>query len=509
MNLKKQSSSFINFFLVPLLVISLVGSISLLPGLIQKLPDKIFLVLVCLLIVGYLFYHYPVLDCKKFFHYIKIPLLVTIILITIIWQIMLIRSLSGNYGWDPHFMLYDSLKIPYADDISRSYFSLYPNNFLLLIIEKVFQACFGLKSLASLTYGLNIFNLVIIDISGIVLFFAVKNLFGALSAYCSIFLYWSLYMFWPFVVIPYSDNWAILIGVLFLYLYSVNPNFKNILLNVLFGFLIAFAYLMKPSTIIFLIALIIIKIIAFKKTKNVHELIISMSKIVISLCIGFTVLYLPVKYYQHNNNLVTINSSKKMPMTHFMAMGLSNDGGFNSEDVLKNVKIKDPQARNKYNLKLIKERYQQKGFAGYLKFLVQKQINNTADGSYGWSAEGLYIYNPFTKRLNAVEQWQRNKFMQYDKNQKMTITDINMGGYKFIPQLLWVMVIILMLFASLKNLSLNIQLLKYTVVGGFTFLLLFEGGRSRYLIQFLPYVYTLAGVGLSQLYLKLKQSDFK
>lgn len=73
-----------------------------------------------------------------------------------------------------------------------------------------------------------------------------------------------------------------------------------------------------------------------------------------------------------------------------------------------------------------------------------------------------------------------------------------MNGYKFFPQIIWVVALILILFATIGDSHETLQLLKYTVVGGFMFLLLFEGGRSRYLIQFLPYLFTLAGLGIDK-----------
>ena len=139
------------------------------------------------------------------------------------------------------------------------------------------------------------------------------------------------------------------------------------------------------------------------------------------------------------------------------------------------------------------------GLGGYVKFLVQKQINNTADGSFGWANEGKYLYDPFVKNLNKIEKHIRILFMHKNANQNYLIADTNISGYKFFPQIVWVVALLFMLLASIGDSFETIQLLKYTIVGGFIFLLLFEGGRSRYLIQFLPYLFTLAGLGLNKL----------
>ena len=52
------------------------------------------------------------------------------------------------------------------------------------------------------------------------------------------------------------------------------------------------------------------------------------------------------------------------------------------------------------------------------------------------------------------------------------------------------------------------QLLKIIFIGFCAFLLLFESGRSRYLIQFLPFIFTLIGIGnakIKMLYRKIKE----
>ncbi|MDU3280432.1 MAG: hypothetical protein E7E91_13645, partial [Staphylococcus aureus] len=46
-----------------------------------------------------------------------------------------------------------------------------------------------------------------------------------------------------------------------------------------------------------------------------------------------------------------------------------------------------------------------------------------------------------------------------------------------------------------KQISYREIIIKLTIIGAMMFLLLFEGGRSRYLIQFLPFFYLLSAIG--------------
>ena len=85
------------------------------------------------------------------------------------------------------------------------------------------------------------------------------------------------------------------------------------------------------------------------------------------------------------------------------------------------------------------------------KFLVQKQINNTADGSLGWAHEGNYLYEPFERHLNKIEKHILSLFLNRDVNQEYLIADVNMNGYKFFPQIIWVVALIFILFATIGD----------------------------------------------------------
>lgn len=55
-------------------------------------------------------------------------------------------------------------------------------------------------------------------------------------------------------------------------------------------------------------------------------------------------------------------------------------------------------------------------------------------------------------------------------------------------------IIIFVLLFSFQKGGFIIQTLRMALVGGFIFLLLFEGGRSRYLVQFLPIILILTAL---------------
>ena len=131
--------------------------------------------------------------------------------------------------------------------------------------------------------------------------------------------------------------------------------------------------------------------------------------------------------------------------------------------------------------------------AGYVKFLVLKQINNTSDAGFGWGMDaGQNYLIPFEEK-NTIQQITRKLYLN-----DQSFVDINWNGLKIINQLVWTLALVFMVVATIKANNSGL-ILKLTILGGFVFLLLFEGGRSRYLIQFLPYLITLSSLGIAQL----------
>ena len=61
----------------------------------------------------------------------------------------------------------------------------------------------------------------------------------------------------------------------------------------------------------------------------------------------------------------------------------------------------------------------------------------------------------------------------------------NLHNYQFLAQLWWISVVVILAF-SWQAEGPIIQSLRLGIIGAFLYLLIFEGGRRRYIIQFLP-----------------------
>lgn len=187
--------------------------------------------------------------------------------LTIFWQLFLIIGLSGNTTWDPSIITalaaYKSIAPWYPD-----YFSYNPNNIFLLILERIVNFLLhsiGITSYHTFIIVLGVISYALIDISIFILFIALKKIFNRQVGILAGVFTWFLLALSPVGVIPYSDIPAFLISCLFLYLYSLPINYQAI---ISLGLLSGIAFLLKPSLIIFDIALLIVKLFDLKKIKK-------------------------------------------------------------------------------------------------------------------------------------------------------------------------------------------------------------------------------------------------
>lgn len=496
--IKQISNGLVNLFFIPLILVSLIGSIQLilknfqgLSGIGVKLTDIIFFVVLIYIVFT------PVrkwinTGCQYLWqticHYRTVSLWVLIIM-TLLWQVAVVILMSGYNNWDSGKIVEAAMENLQG---ASAYFSNYPNTVSLLFLERGLWFISGQPNFQNFVLLLDFLNIFLIDGAVLMTGAVIKNWFGRAYRIPLFVLSWFLIVMSPWVALPYSDIWAFFLTALTLYLMDQLAHQKHIiyqyLLAIFLGIVGIASYYMKPSLVITTIAVVIV--LLFKGCEN-HKIIFN-RKILISFCLFLVAAgggVIVNHTFLHRQNFVELDRSQAHPLTHFMAMGMQGTGGFYRPYVALDLSIKSPTKRNQTNIKLIHARLRQfNGLSNYQKFLVQKQINNTSDGSFGWGQEGDFLYpnHGQNKRLNRTIV--RRLFA------KDGVVRVNNFEYRFVVQLIWFVVFIGLLGAVWLD-DWKVQFLKYTVVGFMLFLLLFEGGRSRYMIQFLPVTMMLATVG--------------
>lgn len=482
---KRFLNTLANIFLIPLLFISLLGAASvMINDMIEASKSGIILIDI-LFIIGIIL---------LIFHKQKISFTINkrivgyvIIIILLAWQTYLLLNVAGVTGWDPGRIIYKAMEKK-AAGYEDNYFSIYPNTFLLLMVEHIIWKVVGHpESLRVLTSILAVFNYILLDLGLLNLFYIGKKYLNRKAAIIAFLLGIILLGMTPWAVIPYSDIPAFALGsfsiTALLKLYSANLMKSKYCYAMLSGFLIGLDYLIKPSLVIIIIAFAIVAL----PSTNLHKIRWQHLGALVLLLVVPALMLTGTSIYQQNNSYIKLERNKAMPMMHFAAMGVNGNGGFMASDVLRDVSVKNPAEKRKVATEVWKKRVMKMGWTGYQAFLIKKQVANTADGTFAWGGEGNFL-RPFKKLPNTLGQR-----LFYAQN-----TPSYNSAVKILLQLLWMGTLFTALFAA-GDTSFVGLMAKYATVGFCLFLLLFEGGRSRYVIQFLPFILLLAAIGTQRI----------
>lgn len=400
------------------------------------------------------------------------------LLLAIIIQITFLYLVHSAIGFDVSGV-HQGMTRPNDVEIV-GYFSVNPNNLGIFLFQSLFKNIFHSTSwvlfefitmfLVDLSAAFNLFSIAIIDKSKVPIGMYIHAIWLAT---------------FPAILVPYTDTWAIQFVAIYIFCYCgiayTNWNkFIKFILVIPLGISLSAGYFVKPSTIIPMIAIIIIELIHLLKKEHHQWLWLFL------LCITF-VSSVGGSYYQFNKaiktqNYVRVYTFRAKPMIHFINMGLSGDGGYNAKDSFKMVTLIHKKDRINYSVNSIHKRLHKMGFGGYLAFLLKKQGNNTSDGTFAWLRDGDFVPMKHSPEKKGIRGKIQNFFYLYGNN---------VGDFRFLTQIWWCIWLGLIFFAWKDDRKIT-QTMRLSLVGGFIFLLIFEGGRSRYLIQFLPAFLILA-----------------
>ncbi|MGG7176662.1 hypothetical protein ACQPU1_03640 [Clostridium paraputrificum] len=425
-------------------------------------------------------------------------------------QIILAKSIYFNPGWDVGGVIDHAANLVSDQKaFDQNYFMLYPNNiFIMLIYSKLYKLSLIFNFL-DYRFLLVVVNIIFVDLSMWLSLLVCKKIFRKESIVIIYSLFLVLFAFSPWIVIPYSDTLSMLFPILIFYIYLVQKEsknkFKKILLLLLIGILAVIGYQIKPTAIIVIIAIVISEIIySIKEKRKVISLIAFI------LLIGFGFLFTKVVYNKFTSNVVVNGynlddrEDKEVPFTHFIMMGMQSVyvenrgtiyGAYSEEDIKYTISLPTKEAKVEGNLEVIKNRLEEFGVSGYIKFLFNKACWILSDGTFYYGGEGNFMRGePYsTGRMSEKLQ---DIFLPTGEDY-YTLANILQG-----PWLLILFLIIYPIF--IRNKGDNNEstfIIRLTLTGIVLFLLFFEG-RSRYLINHLPFFMLLATFGFEQVYRK-------
>lgn len=363
---------------------------------------------------------------------------------------------------------------------SNYYLTLCPNNIFITLIYVILK---NTPLLGKNYMFIIIFNCVLVSLSGVFTSLTVRNIFGNRKAIFSYVIIIPAILLNPWFVIPYSDTFTILIPILILYFYT-KKNKKWYYFTII-SLLSAFGYLIKPTTIIILLAILIVEIFNIKKYK-IKDILIASSSIVLAVLLSYSVNLYAYEILDFSKSIY----AKPTNIYHFLAQGQNDytSGAYSKQDVNETISHDD-----NYNIEKFKARLLNRNFGETVTFFTKKTLLNFNDGSFTWGNEGVFFYKKI-ERNNIISNYLANIYYKDGKYYDLFIQLCNC---------IWLLILFFCPYIVFCNKNKYNLVIMLSIIGITIFATIFEA-RTRYFYTYLPIFIVCAISGITQLKEKLK-----
>ena len=422
----------------------------------------------------------------------KEKLIIGIIFILLfVFQIIVFHNIYFQTGWDVSQMFYTAESYAENGVFDNNlyyriypYFDVYPNNIFLASIFGIIIKLAMFFNCSQTNKVLVVISIILVDLAGIIMVKTIENfsqrkiykIFGA--ALYAVFIGMS-----PWYLIPYSDTFSIVFPISLLYNYTKKEKkMHNYLLIGLFSYL---GYLIKPTSIIILIAIVIIEV--YKTLFRDKAKIKKVLKNGAALIIGVLIVVLLNTGLQ---NIIKYEGSNKYSFSlyHYLMMGINQEttGSYSQEDVLNSLATNSYEERIEYNKEIFFERIKSMSFKDFCEFYAKKTLLNYNDGTFAWGLEGN-----FYARKNNIQTTLAKALKDFFYNKgDMFYT------FSSIMQTIWIFVLATtILGAILKKFDYKNSVTYLALIGLTMFVLIFEA-RARYMYLYSTYYIILAITGI-------------
>ena len=406
------------------------------------------------------------------------------LLFSLIFLIQCIFAYSYYFytGWDAKlvrdaaFMMVEHLK-----DIAKTfgiYYSYHINQLILtVLLGKIFTFFYGL-GLSNYYFGAVVLNVLLVNLASVFIVLSVRKITKSNTAIFNAFWMTLILMaFSPWITIPYSDTFIIFIPSVVFYLYlNLKTDRHNLIIWFFIIILSLIGFLIKPQSIIVLIAIFSVEIFQFFVSFSIKK-IIHVVKIILLVLISNHIVM--VNYYELIYEVdFGILYGRAFTYTHYLMMGLNPDtfGVYSEEDTILSYQTGTIEERQTMNWSVIQTRLSDMGFLGYLDFSMHKLLINYNDGTFAWGGEGGFYVERFEDK--TVLSPLLKDFYHHDGRFYFV--------YSIFVQGAWLLVLLSLPFAYLKRKHEPYHVvLMLSLIGSFFFVHLFEA-RARYLFNMVP-----------------------
>lgn len=432
---------------------------------------------------------------KKSLEIFSLRNLLIIHLFLFIIQIFIAYNIYFYTGWDASTIRNTAfLMIEHPEQIAeayRNYYSFHVNQTTMAILLGLIMKFFYSFNISNFYFGTIVVSILIVNVSGLLMTLCIHKLTDNRNlSFISWFMFLILGALSPWITIPYSDTFSMIFPILSFYLYlNIPNNYLKYLSWFLISFLSIVGMLIKPQTVIVLIAILITEI--FRLLSNLS----SKSTLNFLTILGIILISNSTSNLIYNSSLDYIDfgiiPGRNFTYTHYLMTGLNPDtyGVYSDEDASLSYSTGSVEERESKNWDIIKRRINTMGFSGYLSFSTYKLLVNFNDGSFAWGGEGGFYVEMF-KDKTPVSQILKNYY--YHEGAYNTI-------YFHITQIAWLFVLVqipLIIFSKDKNNLYKLTII-LTLLGISLFSHLFEA-RGRYLFSYLPFFIIAASLSLNE-----------
>ncbi len=414
-------------------------------------------------------------------------------------QFVLAKAIYRPIGWDCGAIVGAAVKGDLSSE--QFYFSTYPNNLLMFSLLKNLLSAFFAAGGTDYWLFLAVVNIVLVDITIYLVFVVCKKLFGLTCGFVAYALFILIFGLSPWLVVPYSDTFAMvfcpLVLLLFLEFQQSKKLWQKGIWLFLMGFVSIVGYYIKPYTLIVLIAILLYLLV-----RSINRLkqfgIFALTALVIAAGIVSSGLLYNMTVKNPNANV--LDYSETLPMSYYFMMGLNTAvsqgtektlyGAYSAQDNLFAYSLPTPEAKQTETLKAAKDRIKAYTPAGYAKFLSNKANWVFSDGTFWVEGEGYDVDQPSVS-ASPLSKWIQSYFRFYGANYP---------SFANLAQGVWVVLLFFLICPLLNNSDdykrSIFNILRIAVLGFLLYQMLFEA-RSRYIIAVLPVILILSGGGFS------------
>lgn len=416
--------------------------------------------------------------------------------ILLVIQLFISYNIYFYTGWDASTIRNTAfLMVEHPDQVAetfRNYYSFHVNQTTMAIILGLIMRFFYSLNINNFYFGTVIVNILIVNISG---FLMTLSVFKLTQDKMTSFISWIIFLFLgslsPWITIPYSDTFSMIFPILTFFIYLHLPKNQVKYIGWLgISFISIIGMLIKPQTIIVLIAILIVEFLFLFFDLTLKKIVNFGAIIGILLVSNFA------------SNLIYSNSLKYIDFdiipgrsftyTHYLMTGLNPKtyGVYSDEDASLSYSTGSIEERESKNWDIIQKRINTMGLLGYLDFSQHKLLINFNDGSFAWGGEGGFYVEIF-KEKTPLSLFLRSVYYHAGSLSKLFFQ---------LTQIIWLMVIFLLPFNIIRNDKNNPYKLTtlITVIGITLFSHLFEA-RSRYLFSYLPFFVVAASLSIFKL----------